>query len=334
MAYGSYQPRKVGGGQGFQLTNPYAPVAAVPTTGVAGTLTGSGPANYNSAVGGIPAVADPMEAVAKAIAEYTKQLPAMQALANQQTAANQAASLKQITDIDPSYLATMAQSGKNLLDWSEGKASDASTNALIQFMAETGRAMGVGPNSPNIATGLLTRYLSNAEAQQQRALEGINTLLSGIPRTTPTSISEFAISPGDLFQGLYGAQQLANLYAAAPVPVDAYNLAMANAQKGLNLGGAAGTGPFAGYSGAQGTTSGTNQAILDMLQRIISRPSTTSSTETSAYYNPTSTNWTQYGIPDIVSPNLNYGGEFDVVQPGANVVSPEEEFWNAVLYGE
>lgn len=261
---------------------PATTTIGAPASTSPGTVTGTAPATYNPAVGGIPSVPDPLKAIQDAISAFTKQMPTLQSLANQQTAANQAAALKQITDLYPQFTGNTAQLGANIADWAGGRISQPTINALTQAMAQRGVRGGFGPNSPSTNAALMSLIGKTAEGLQAQALTGQNTLLSGLPRTTPVSVESLGLTPGNVFSNLYNAQLQAALYKAAPDPASAYNLAMQNALKGLGAGGAAGRGPYAGTPTTGGTSS---PEILKLLQDLINRGSGTSTgSQTSAYY--------------------------------------------------
>lgn len=263
---------------GLPATTPIgAPASTSP-----GTITGTAPSTYNPAVGGIPSVPDPLKAIQEAITGYTTNYNALQALANQQTAANQAAALKQITDLYPQFKGNTAQLGADIADWASGRISGSTVNELTRRMGERGIAGGFGPNAPATNAALMSLLGKTSEGLQQAGLTGQNTLLAGLPRTAPTSVESFGLTPGNIFGNLYNAQLQAALYRAAPDPASAYNLAMSNALKGLGAGGAAGRGP---YAGTPTTGSTSSPEILKLLQDLINRGSGTSTgSQTSAYY--------------------------------------------------
>lgn len=291
----------------------YGPAASPATTAakIPGAVTPVAPATYNPAVGGIPSVPDPLKSIADAIAAYTKNLPALQALANVQTAANQEAQVKQITDLYPQFKANTAQLGANVADWAAGKLSTSTTNALTRAMMERGVAGGFGPDSGQTNAALMALMGKTSEALQGQGLTGQNTILAGLPKTTPTTVASLGMTPESIFSPLYNAQLQAALYAAAPNPADAYNLAMSNATRGLGMGGAAGRGPYAGVPTTGGTSS---PEILKMLQDLMQRPFSTTPSPTQTATAPASTiNYSDYAMP-----GMDFGGEFDTVQPGAN----------------
>lgn len=420
-------PYHVPGG-GFGMLNPQARnVLGLPPEGTTvaapGTVGGTTPVTYNPAVGGIPAVADPLAAILKAIqastanlpaiqnlssqvADYNQQaairqgqlasqaalqnamtnlpayqnyasqiaaynqkigaqqaaaaqaaaiannlqnLPATEALAGQMNAFNQAQAVKQITDLYPQFGANTAQLGADLADWAAGRLSTSTTNALTRAMMERGVAGGFGPDSAATNAALMSLLGKTSEALQEQGLTGQNTLLAGIPRApladtssfmlSPTAVlsqmgssalpvSDFNVSPNTLLQtmgspsmltnymvspdAIYAAQQQANLYAAAPNPADAYNLAMGNASRGLNAGAVAGRGPYAGTPTVGGTSS---PEILKMLQDLIQRPFSTTPSPTQTVTQPPASaiNYSDYTLP-----GMDFGGEFDTVQPEAN----------------
>lgn len=330
------------------MAAPAAPVVTSPATPIPGSLTGVSTSEGASPVGYKPVVPDPLKAIEDAINAYTSKLSSLQAAATKQTEANQALALKQITDLYPQFMANTEQLGTNIADWSKGLISQPTVNAITQAMAERGAARGMGPASPNINAALARVIGRTSEGLQQQALTGQNALLSGLPKTTPVSVSSLGITPENLFSSIFGAQQLANLYAAAPNPADAYNLAMQNAQRGLTAGGAAGRGPYAVSPGGEGTADPNTMA---MLQALINR-GTGMSPSASAYYTPDITAPTPaevgtadsaiYGSPENTWDYLFYEGPYagDYVAPTettpAPVTSPpwtDEEYWNNFYFG-
>lgn len=323
------------------MAPPAAPTVTSPATPIPGTLTGVSTGEGASPVGYKPVVPDPLKYIQEAIDSYMKQLPTLQQAATKQTETNQALALKQITDLYPQFMANTSQLGANIGDWSKGLISPGTVNTITQAMAERGAARGMGPSSPNINAALARVLGLTSEELQQRALTGQNTLLAGLPKTTPVSVSSLGITPENIFSSLFGAQQLANLYAAAPNPADAYNLAMQNATRGLSAGGAAGRGPYAGGVGTEGTADPNTMA---MLQALINR-GTGTTTGTSAYYTPDVTapmpsevgveDSAIYGSPENLWDYLNYEGPYagDYVAPP--VTTPvtsdpwtDEEYWS------
>lgn len=226
------------------------------------SATGAKPATYNPAVGGIPQVPDPLAEIQKAIGAYTANLPTLQGVANTTNAANQAALVKQITDLYPQFGANVNQMGMNIGNWAAGNISDSTRRMLSQSMAERGAAGGFGPDAGATNAALMAVLGKTSEGLQSQAINAQNALLSGIPRTSLTDATKLMPSPGDLLKGITEADLLANIYAAAPNPADAYNLAKADALSGLRLGQSRATGPFAGTPG--GDSSATQQ-LLDML---------------------------------------------------------------------
>lgn len=228
------------------------------------SATGAKPATYNPAVGGIPQVPDPLAEIQKAIGAYTANLPTLQGVANTTNAANQAALVKQITDLYPQFGANVNQMGMNIGNWAAGNISDSTRRMLSQSMAERGAAGGFGPDAGATNAALMAVLGKTSEGLQSQAINAQNALLSGIPRASLTDATKLMPSPGDLLKGITEADLLANIYAAAPNPADAYNLAKADALSGLRLGQNRATGPFAGTPG--GDSSATQQ-LLDMLVR-------------------------------------------------------------------
>ena len=318
----------------YNVAHGLAPVIASPSSPAStapGTIAGTPPTTYNPAVGGIPSVPDPLKAVQDAIAAYTSNfnalqelanketaarsamaqqqmeaaikaamagqagsLPAAQAIANQINAANQAAAVKQITDLYPQFTSNTAQLGANIADWAAGNLSQSTTNAIIRAMAERGVAGGFGADSPATNAALMSLIGKTSEALQQQGLTGQNTLISGLPKApltsaegfmlspntilsgtlgqmgTPTTVASLGLNPANIFGNLYNAQLQAALYRAAPDPAAAYNLAKANLTEGLTAGGRAGAGPYAGTPTTGGTSS---PEILKFLQDLINRTS-------------------------------------------------------------
>lgn len=311
---------------------------------VPGAVPGTAPSTYNPAVGGIPSVPDPLKAIQDAITNYTTNLPALQALANQQTAANQAAAVKAITDLYPQFKSNTAQLGADIADWAAGNISQSTVNQLTQRMGERAIRSGFGPNAPATNAALLSLLGKTAEGLQQTALTGQNTLLAGLPRTAPVSVESFGLTPGNIFGNLYNAELQAALYRAAPDPASAYNLAMQNAMRGLTGGIGAGAGPYAGTPTTGGTSS---PEILKLLQDLINRGSGTSTgSQTSAYYNqapyvptPATEDSAIYGSPENLWDYLNYEGAYagDYVAPPTTptppTLPPDEQYWQDFYFG-
>lgn len=300
-------------------------------------------AAYNQKIGAQQAAA----AQASALANNLQNLPATESLAGQINAFNQAQAVKQISDLYPQFGANTAQLGADVADWAAGRLSDSTVNALTRAAMERGVAGGFGPDSASTNAALMALIGKTSEALQQQGLTGQNTLLSGIPRApladmtsfmlSPSAVlgqmgssalpvADFNVSPNAILQtmgspslltnymvspdAIYNAQQQANLYAAAPNPADAYNLAMGNAGRGLGAGFNAARGPYAGVPTTGGTSS---PEILKMLQDLMQRPfATTPATQTATA--PASTiNYSDYAMP-----GMDVGGEFDAVPAGAN----------------
>lgn len=330
------------------MAAPAAPVVTSPATPIPGSLTGVSTSEGASPVGYKPVVPDPLKAIEDAINAYTSKLSSLQAAATKQTEANQALALKEITDPYPQFMANTNQIGQNISDWSQGLLTPENVAVATQGIMQKAAGRGMSSASPAV-NAALRRVLGLQSYQlQQNATGQQNAVLSGLPKTTPVSVSSLGITPENLFSSIFGAQQLANLYAAAPNPADAYNLAMQNAQRGLTAGGAAGRGPYAVSPGGEGTADPNTMA---MLQALINR-GTGMAPSASAYYTPDITAPTPaevgtadsaiYGSPENTWDYLFYEGPYagDYVAPTettpAPVTSPpwtDEEYWNNFYFG-
>src|SRR5512147_936344 len=77
----------------------------------------------NEATGYIPTIPDPLAEIQKALHQYTTSIPSMINSAQAINEANQAAALKQITDLYPQFTQNVKQLGANVADWSQGNLS-------------------------------------------------------------------------------------------------------------------------------------------------------------------------------------------------------------------
>lgn len=335
--------------------NPYAfDLSAVPSAGFSaygvpmgtgtttatpkGTIPGTPPATYNPAVGGIPTVPDPLESLTKALEAYTKQIGTMTGTADQINAANQAAALKQVTDLYPQFKANTAQLGADIASWAAGQVTPSTKNEMIRLMAERGIKGGFGPDSGATNAALLSLLGKTAEGLQQQALTGQNTLLAGLPKAPLADVSKLGVDANTLFKSLTDANLLASYLKAAPNPADAYNLAIGNAGLGARAGYRAAAGPWAGAP----TTGGTGDSqTLALLQQLINRGA--------------GGGGGGVAMPDVTAPTAAelgpedaalYGGEdawFDYLngmpqgwtstQLAANRPTPDEQYWEDFYFG-
>lgn len=209
-----------------------------PNTGLTGITTTEG----SEALGYRPIAANPLEAAEAVLKGTAAQMPQMNALASQITNARQQQLLGQIMGMYPQFLSTTNQIGQNISDLAQGNISQATKNQITQnIMERVGAGRGFGPDTQALNAALNAALGRTSESNQLAALQQQGALMSYLPTATPYDVSNLMVTPGAMTE----AQNLANLYAAAPNPQAAYDLAAANAMKGLNLGARAGTTPNA-----------------------------------------------------------------------------------------
>jgi hypothetical protein len=139
----------------------------------------------------------------------------------------------------PGYMGAMGQAMGNVKQMQAGQIPADVWTMLQQAGAERGIAMG-SPLSPASNTALLRAVYDTSTGLQQAGTNNLVSLMNAVPRGTQFDPSSLLISPRDIWE----AQWLANQAAAAPNPSAAAAAELAALRESLGLGrGAAGGSP-------------------------------------------------------------------------------------------
>jgi len=203
------------------------------SSGGAGGLSGASPRGYNSASGGIPGVTSPIDAI-------TGNLGGLSGIINSITGSQSGALRGQYPD---QYFSTLGTLLGNTARRAAGDISDLLPE-LQQTAAERavyGGLSGSEAENTKLLRDLgLTRY-----GVENEAINALGKLQGEIPTVHP-------FDPSGMIAAQIAAQERADMYAAAPVPEDAYQRALAAAGGGggrntpgltYNLGGGGSTRP-------------------------------------------------------------------------------------------
>lgn len=212
-----------------------------------GGLGGAAPRNYNPASGGIPGVTNPINTI-------TGNLGGIGGISSAITDQQLADLRKQYPS---EYFATLQQLLLNTQRRAGGDISDLLPE-LQTRNAEAGIAggySGSGMENTKLLRDLgLTRY-----GVEEQALKDLGLIQSGTPTVKP-------YDPTGIMSALVGAQERADIYAAAPVPEEAYKRARDAARGGG--GGGGGGGPGGGVRpGTVGGGGGGGGTVDDILKR-------------------------------------------------------------------
>ena len=214
--------------------------------GGGGSLGGAAPRNYNSASGGIPGVTNPINTV-------SGNLGGIGSIAGGITD-QQLESLRK--QYPTEYFATLQQLLANTQRRAGGDISDLLPE-LQTRNAEAGVAGGYSGSAMENTKLLrdlgLTRY-----GVEEQALKDLGLIQSGTPTVKP-------YDPTGMISSLINAQERADIYAAAPVPEEAYKRARDAARGGGGGGGGVGGGVRPATMGGGG--GGGGGSVDDILRR-------------------------------------------------------------------
>lgn len=196
---------------------PYTfPQLSYPTPGTnvtAGPVAGSA-TGWTPEYGGIPSVANPLLGQAGATLGNLYNLPAIQGLASGVNPFQQSQLLANYESAFPGFGARMSEGSEGIRSNLAGEVSDATRRQIAIGAAERGAWGGQLGATPMTNEMLLAGLGRTSEGYQQLGQQQLNQRIAATPVVQPYDVTRDLVTGPQLTE----AANLANLYAAAPVP--------------------------------------------------------------------------------------------------------------------
>lgn len=181
--------------------------------GPSGTLPQAGGLSYNPAYGGIPVVPNPVSTAGTAIGGNVGNLGSLYGLSTGTGQASAAGAGAQLQQNLPGALGAL---GTGLGNTNQLLAGQIPTDVLTQLQTQAAaRGVATGsPGSPNSNASYLQALGLTGLDLQQTGLKNLGSLIGMTPTGPQFNPASMFVTPG----AQQGAQELSNLYGAAPIP--------------------------------------------------------------------------------------------------------------------